>query len=105
MGCCREGTWHLALIIIASLEEWGLSDPALSRNDISIFYSSPQMLLELLSVNYQLALQNGSTTYLAMDDYILVKSRHIELVEVVMEDDVTVSLDMLRCHLGPQIVS
>ena len=56
-------------------------------------------------MNYQLAIQNGSTAYLDMDDYILVKSRETELAEIETEDDGTVSLESLRCHLGQQIVS
>ena len=40
-----------------------------------------------------------------MDDYILVKSRETELAEIETEDDGTVSLESLRCHLGQQIVS
>ena len=58
-----------------------------------------------VSVNYQLAIQNGSTAYLDMDDYILVKSRQTELAEIETEDDGTVSLESLRCHLGQRIVS
>ena len=40
-----------------------------------------------------------------MDDYILVKSRQTELAEIETEDDGTVSLESLRCHLGQRIVS
>ena len=41
----------------------------------------------------------------AMDDCILVKGITSELAEVELEEDGTVSLEALRCHFGPLVVS
>lgn len=40
-----------------------------------------------------------------MDDYILVKGRYGEMAEVELEEDGTVSLEALKCHFGPLVVS
>ena len=58
-----------------------------------------------MSVNNQLAIQNGSTSYLDIDDYILIKSRQTELAEVETEDDDTVAMKFWGPHftvkMGP----